>query len=56
MSDWYEQLSDEEKAEIETGIKQADSNEFVDHDMVMSRFLKWHKYLTNLDKHKTLES
>ena len=55
MSDWYEQLSKEEKEEIERGIKDAKNNEFLDHDVVMSRFSKWHKDRLKCDINKTLE-
>jgi hypothetical protein len=40
--DWFSELSAEEKSEIETGIKQADNNEFVSHEAVMNKFAKWH--------------
>ena len=40
--DWFNELSTEEKTEIEIGIKQADANEFVSHETVMSKFAKWH--------------
>ena len=40
--DWFSELSTEEQAEIEIGIKQADNNEFVSHETVMGKFAKWH--------------
>ncbi len=41
-NDWYGELSEEEKKEIEIGISQADNNEFVNHSTVMDKFSKWH--------------
>jgi hypothetical protein len=40
--DWYNELSAEEKEEIEIGIFQADSNELVSHTAIMDKFTKWH--------------
>jgi hypothetical protein len=40
--DWFSELSSEEQAEIEIGIKQADNNEFVSQETVMNNFAKWH--------------
>jgi hypothetical protein len=40
--DWYNELSVEEKEEIEIGISQADSNELVSHTAIMDKFTKWH--------------
>jgi predicted transcriptional regulator len=40
--DWLSELSTEEQAEIEIGLKQADNNEFVNHEVVMNKFAKWH--------------
>ena len=40
--DWYEKLDSDEKAEIEIGIQQANENDFVSNDEVMSKFSKWH--------------
>lgn len=36
--DWFTDLSPEEQAEIETGITQADAEEFVNHQTVMAKF------------------
>jgi predicted transcriptional regulator len=55
MSDWIEKLSEEEKEEIEIGINQADNNDFVDHNVVMKKFSKWHKDLTILNENFDLE-
>ncbi len=40
--DWYEKLDSDEKDEIEIGIQQANENEFVSNDEVMSKFSIWH--------------
>ena len=40
--DWSLELSTEEQSEIETGIKEANNNEFVSHAEVMGKFTKWH--------------
>ena len=39
--DWWDQISDDEKAEIEEGLKQADRGELVPHEQVMSKYKKW---------------
>lgn len=39
--DWWDQISKEEKAEIEEGLKQADRGELVPHGKVMSKYKKW---------------
>lgn len=41
MQDWFEDLSKEEKEEIETGLKQAENHEFIDHEEVMEIFSKY---------------
>lgn len=40
--DWHSELSIEETQEIEIGLKQADNNEFVEHEVVLNKFSKWH--------------
>jgi hypothetical protein len=40
--DWFDDLSSEEKQEIEIGLKQAENDEFSSHETVMNRFAKWH--------------
>ena len=40
--DWFTDLNAEEKQEIETGLKQAENNEFISHETVMNKFDKWH--------------
>lgn len=38
----FDDLSSEEKQEIEIGLKQAENDEFISHETVMNRFAKWH--------------
>ncbi|WP_396168969.1 hypothetical protein [Flavobacterium sp.] len=40
--DWFDDLSSEEKKEIEIGLKQAENDEFISHETVMNRFAKRH--------------
>lgn len=40
--DWFGELPTDEQAELKIGINQADNKEFVSHEMVMSKFAKWH--------------
>ena len=40
--DWFAELNSEEKKEIEIGLKQAKNNEFLNHEIVMNKFAKWH--------------
>ncbi|MFH7016686.1 hypothetical protein [Flavobacterium sp. FlaQc-47] len=42
QSDWFDELSDSEKAEIHIGLDQAEKGEFTSHEDVMKRFTKWH--------------
>ena len=39
--DWWNDLNDEEKAEIEEGLKQIENGEVVSHESVMKQFEKW---------------
>ena len=38
--DWFLELSTEEQSEIEIGIKQANNNEFINHEDIMKKFAK----------------
>jgi len=40
-SDWWDELSAEEKAEIHEGIAQSERGETTPHDKVMERFKSW---------------
>ena len=40
--DWFIDLNSEEKQEIELGLKQAENDEFISHEIVMNKFAKWH--------------
>lgn len=39
--DWWDQISAEEKSEIEEGLAQANKGEVVDHKEVMAKYKKW---------------
>lgn len=39
--DWWTEMSSEEQAEIEEGLKQVENNEVVSHESVMKRFDQW---------------
>ena len=39
--DWWDQLSTEEKSEIDEGLAQADRGEVVSHKEVMAKYKKW---------------
>ncbi|MEG2102155.1 hypothetical protein [Flavobacterium sp. FlaQc-28] len=42
QNDWFEDLSESEKNEIQIGLDQAEKGEVVSHEDVMKRFSKWH--------------
>ena len=39
--DWWDMICDEEKAEIEEGLAQADRGEVTPHEEVMKKYKKW---------------
>ena len=39
--DWWDHISEDEKAEIEQGLAQLDNGESIPHDQVMERYSKW---------------
>ena len=39
--DWWDEISEEERAEIEEGLAQADRGEVVSHKVVMAKYKKW---------------
>jgi len=39
--DWWDQINNEEKAEIEEGLFQADRREIIPHREVMAKYKKW---------------
>ena len=39
--DWWDEISAEEKREIEEGLRQADNGELIPHEEVMSKYKKW---------------
>jgi hypothetical protein len=42
QNDWFDELSELEKNEIQIGLDQAEKGEFTSHEDVMKRFSKWH--------------
>ena len=40
--DWWDEISDEEKSEIKTGLSEAENAEIVENSAVMKHFEKWH--------------
>ncbi|MCC9018266.1 MULTISPECIES: hypothetical protein [Flavobacterium] len=42
QDDWFDELSELEKNEIQIGLDQAEKGEFISHEDVMKRFSKWH--------------
>jgi len=40
--DWWDEISDEEKSEIKTGLSEAENAEIVENSVVMKHFEKWH--------------
>lgn len=40
--DWWTEMSKEEQQEVETGLAQADKENYVANQTVMKRFNKWH--------------
>lgn len=41
MEDWFENLSKEEREEIEIGLIQAENHELIEHEEVIKMFLKY---------------
>jgi len=39
--DWWDEISEEEKLEIEEGLLQADRGEVVSHKSIMDKYKKW---------------
>ena len=39
--DWWDEISADEKAEIEEGLAQADNEEVSSHESVMAKYQKW---------------
>jgi ABC-type cobalamin/Fe3+-siderophores transport system ATPase subunit len=38
---WWNEIGDEERAEIEKGLAQADKEELVAHEVMMAKYKKW---------------
>jgi predicted transcriptional regulator len=41
QADWWNTISEEERAEILQGLAEADSGELILHDEVMAKYKKW---------------
>jgi predicted transcriptional regulator len=41
LPDWWDEIEDDEKAEIQEGLAQADRSELTPHKEVMSKYQKW---------------
>jgi len=39
--DWWDMISDDERAEIEQGIEEDDKGEVTPHEEVMAKYKKW---------------
>lgn len=39
--DWWDEISAEERAEIEEGLAQADKGELIPYEEVMAKYKKW---------------
>ena len=40
-SDWWDEIDDDEKAEIEEGLAEADRGDVLSHEEVMAKYDKW---------------
>lgn len=40
--DWWNEMSENEKEEINSGLAQANKSDYVENETVMKRFNKWH--------------
>ncbi len=40
-TDWWDIISDEERAEIKEGLAEADRGEVITHEEVMAKYKKW---------------
>jgi predicted transcriptional regulator len=41
QADWWNVISDEERAEIEQGLSEAEKGEVITHEEVMAKYKKW---------------
>ena len=39
--DWWDEISNDEKSEIEEGLAQADRGDVLSHEEVMAKYQKW---------------
>lgn len=40
-ADWWDTISNEERAEIEQGLAEADQGEVIPHEEIMAKYKKW---------------
>ena len=41
QTDWWDTISEEERAEIKQGLAEADRGELIPHEEVMAKYKKW---------------
>lgn len=41
QADWWDELTEDERVEIEEGLVQANKGEIVSHKQVMAKYKKW---------------
>ncbi len=41
QADWWDSISEEERAEIKQGLAEADHGELIPHEEVMAKYKKW---------------
>jgi predicted transcriptional regulator len=41
QADWWDTISEDERAEIELGLSEADRGELIPHEEVMAKYKKW---------------
>lgn len=40
-TDWWDEMTEAEQKEVETGLRQLDKGEYIEHEKAMERFDKW---------------
>jgi len=41
QTDWWDEISDEERAEIKEGLAETEKGEVISHEEVMAKYKKW---------------
>jgi predicted transcriptional regulator len=41
QKDWWDQISDDERIEIDKGLAEADNGDILSHEEVMAKYQKW---------------